>query len=71
MLFESIEIWLSSVLAAAFALPDPTLFDMLDSPTPGLSLAAALAATAITALVLAPLDLYRITYCPFCTPQRH
>jgi mitochondrial fusion and transport protein UGO1 len=62
MLFESIETWLSSLLAATFALPDPTLFDMLDSPTPGLSLAAALTATAITALLLAPIDLYRITY---------
>jgi hypothetical protein len=64
MLFESIETWLSSLLAATFALPDPTLFDMLDSPTPGLSLAAALTATAITALLLAPIDLYRITYPP-------
>jgi len=64
MLFESIETWLSSLLAATFALPDPTLFDMLDSPTPGLSLAAALTATAITALLLAPIDLYRITYLP-------
>ena len=64
MLFESIETWLSSLLAATFALPDPTLFDMLDSPTPGLSLAAALTATAITSLILAPLDLYRITYLP-------
>ena len=64
MLFESMETWLSSLLAATFALPDPTLFDMLDSPTPGLSLAAALTATAITALVLAPLDLYRITSAP-------
>jgi len=68
MLFESIETWLSSLLAATFALPDPTLFDMLDSPTPGLSLAAALTATAITSLILAPLDLYRITYLPQTPP---
>jgi len=38
------------------------LFDILDSPTPGQSLAAALSATAITALILAPIDIYRITY---------
>jgi len=62
VLFEAIESWLSSFLAATFALPDPALFDILDSPTPGTSLAAALTATAITALVLAPIDLYRITY---------
>src|SRR5579862_3314569 len=62
VLFDGIETWLGSLLAATFALPDPTLFDILDSPTPGTSLAAALTATAITALVLAPLDIYRITY---------
>ena len=62
VLFDGIEGWLSSLIAATFALPDPTLFDILDSPTPGTSLAAALTATAITAIVLAPLDLYRITY---------
>jgi mitochondrial fusion and transport protein UGO1 len=62
VLFDSIETWLSSLLAATFALPDPTLFDILDSPTPGTSLAAALTATAITALILAPIDIYRITY---------
>jgi hypothetical protein len=64
VLFEGIQTWLSSLFAATFALPDPTLFDILDSPTPGLSLAAALSATAITALILAPLDIYRITYQP-------
>ena len=64
MLFDGIETWLSSLLAATFALPDPTLFDILDSPTPGVSLAAALTATAITALILAPIDIYRITYLP-------
>jgi hypothetical protein len=63
-LFEGIQTWLSSLFAATFALPDPTLFDILDSPTPGLSLAAALSATAITALILAPLDIYRMTYQP-------
>jgi hypothetical protein len=62
VLSDSIETWLSSLLAATFALPDPTLFDILDSPTPGASLAAALTATAITALILAPIDIYRITY---------
>lgn len=61
VLFDGIEGWLSSFIAATFALPDPTLFDILDSPTPGTSLAAALTATAITAIVLAPLDLFRIT----------
>ena len=64
VLFDGIETWLNSLLAATFALPDPSLFDILDSPTPGVSLAAALAATAITALILAPIDLYRITYLP-------
>jgi len=62
VLFDGIESWLSSLLAATFALPDPTLFDILDSPTPGTSLAAALTATAMTAIILAPLDIYRITY---------
>ena len=79
VLFESIQTWLSSLLAATFALPDPTLFDILDSPTPGQSLAATLSATAITALILAPIDIYRITYHPttpyspcFClTLSRH
>ena len=69
VLFESIQTWLSSLLAATFALPDPTLFDILDSPTPGTSLAAALAATAITAIVLAPIDIYRVTY-PLPPPTR-
>jgi mitochondrial fusion and transport protein UGO1 len=62
VLFDAIETWLSSLLAATFALPDPTLFDMLDSPTPGTSLAAALTATAIAAIILSPIDIYRITY---------
>jgi hypothetical protein len=62
VLFDAIEAWLSSLLAATFALPDPILFDMLDSPTPEFSLAAALTAKAVTALLLAPIDLYRITY---------
>src|SRR5579862_3708992 len=62
VLFDGIETWLGSLLAATFALPDPTLFDILDSPTPGTSLAAALTATAITAVLLAPVDIYRITY---------
>ena len=62
VLFDGIETWLGNLLAATFALPDPTLFDILNSPTPGTSLAAALTATAITALILAPLDIYRITY---------
>ena len=61
VLFDGIQTWLSSLLAATFALPDPTLFDILDSPTPEVSLAAALTATAVTALILAPIDLYRIT----------
>jgi len=67
-LLNTTEAWFRSLIAAVLNVPDPSLLgsptavgglDILDSPSPLTSLAVAVAATAIAATLLAPLDLIR------------
>ncbi|KAH7413590.1 Rrp15p-domain-containing protein [Phaeosphaeria sp. MPI-PUGE-AT-0046c] len=62
------ESWFRSAISAILNVPDPGLIssasgmgglDIMDSPSPLMSLAVAVAATAIAATILAPLDLVR------------
>ncbi|KAF8425614.1 mitochondrial carrier domain-containing protein [Tirmania nivea] len=63
MLTQTLESWTSSLLSAILSLPDPTLIAdsaaSLDSPNPLLSIGIAVAASAITALILSPLDIIK------------
>ncbi|KAF2629255.1 mitochondrial carrier [Macroventuria anomochaeta] len=68
-LLKTTESWFRSALSALLNIPDPGTMgatasgigglDIIDSPSPLMSLAVAVAATAIAATVLAPLDLIR------------
>lgn len=53
------EAWSTSFLSAVLSLPDPGVTDVAHSSHPMASLAVAVAATALTALLLAPLDVIR------------
>ncbi|KAF8437773.1 mitochondrial carrier domain-containing protein [Terfezia claveryi] len=63
MLTQTLESWTSSLLSAILSLPEPTLIadsaSTLDSPNPLLSIGVAIAASAITALILSPLDIIK------------
>lgn len=68
-LLKTTENWTRSMLSALLNVPDPGLLgasasgigglDIIDSPSPLMSLAVAVAATALAATLLAPLDLIR------------
>jgi fusion and transport protein UGO1 len=68
-LLKTTESWFRSMISALLNVPDPGMFgtaasgigglDIIDSPSPLMSLGVAVAATAIAATVLAPLDLIR------------
>ncbi|KAL5383712.1 hypothetical protein DPSP01_005816 [Paraphaeosphaeria sporulosa] len=68
-LLKTTESWTRSMLSALLNVPDPGLMgtsasgigglDIIDSPSPLMSLAVAVAATALAATLLAPLDLIR------------
>jgi fusion and transport protein UGO1 len=68
-LLKTTESWFRSALSALLNVPDPGLvggsasaiggLDIIDSPSPLMSLGVAVAATAIAATILAPLDLIR------------
>jgi fusion and transport protein UGO1 len=67
-LLKTTESWFRSAISAILNVPDPGLvssasgfggLDIIDSPSPLMSLGVAVAATAIAAVVLAPLDLIR------------
>lgn len=68
-LLKTTESWFRSALSALLNIPDPGTMghsasgiggiDIIDSPSPLMSLAVAVAATAIAATILAPLDLIR------------
>lgn len=60
MCSSALESWLLSFVSAVCYLPDPAMFDVLDSPQPMGSLLATLAASCLSSLLLAPLDLARI-----------
>lgn len=81
-LLKTTESWTRSLLSALFNVPDPGLIggaasgigglDIIDSPSPILSLSVAVAATAIAATLLAPLDLIRtrLIVSPTSAPPR-
>ncbi|XPS80999.1 hypothetical protein M3J09_012943 [Ascochyta lentis] len=66
-LLKTTESWFRSALSALLNIPDPSTMgasgiggiDIIDSPSPLMSLGVAVAATAIAATILAPLDLIR------------
>lgn len=67
-LLKTTESWLRSAISAILNVPDPGLvssasgiggLDIIDSPSPLMSLGVAVAATAIAAIILAPIDLIR------------
>lgn len=68
-LLKTTESWFRSAISAILNVPDPGLvgtaasgiggLDIIDSPSPLMSLGVAVAATAIAATILAPLDLIR------------
>jgi fusion and transport protein UGO1 len=67
-LLKTTESWFRSAICAILNIPDPGLvtsasgiggLDIIDSPSPLMSLGVAVAATAIAATILAPLDLIR------------
>ncbi|KAF1948274.1 mitochondrial carrier [Byssothecium circinans] len=81
-LLKTTESWTRSLLSALLNVPDPGLMgtgasgigglDIIDSPSPLMSLSVAVAATAIAATLLAPLDLIRtrLIVTPTSTPPR-
>ncbi|PVH99274.1 mitochondrial carrier [Periconia macrospinosa] len=81
-LLKTTESWTRSLLSALLNVPDPGLIgssasgigglDIIDSPSPLMSLGVAVAATAIAATLLAPLDLIRtrLIVTPTSAPPR-
>ncbi|KAF2021358.1 mitochondrial carrier [Aaosphaeria arxii CBS 175.79] len=81
-LLKTSESWTRSFLSALLNVPDPGLMgasasgfgglDIIDSPSPLMSLAVAVAASAVAAVVLAPLDLVRtrLIVTPTSAPPR-
>lgn len=81
-LLKTTESWTRSLLSALLNVPDPGLMgsgasgigglDIIDSPSPLMSLSVAVAATAIAATLLAPLDLIRtrLIVTPTSAPPR-
>lgn len=81
-LLKTTESWTRSMLSALLNVPDPGLLgtsasgigglDIIDSPSPLMSLGVAVAATAIAATLLAPLDLIRtrLIVTPTSAPPR-
>lgn len=81
-LLKTTESWTRSMLSALLNVPDPGLIgtsasgigglDIIDSPSPLMSLGVAVAATALAATLLAPLDLIRtrLIVTPTSSPPR-
>ncbi|KAF1848116.1 mitochondrial carrier [Cucurbitaria berberidis CBS 394.84] len=81
-LLKTTESWFRSAISALLNVPDPGLIghgvsgigglDIMDSPSPLMSLGVAVAATAIAATILAPLDLIRtrLLITPISSPPR-
>ncbi|KAL5408141.1 hypothetical protein PMIN03_006744 [Paraphaeosphaeria minitans] len=81
-LLKTTESWTRSMLSALLNVPDPGLMatsasgigglDIIDSPSPLMSLAVAVSATALAATLLAPLDLIRtrLIVTPTSSPPR-
>lgn len=56
---STLESWATSFFSAVLSLPDAGVVDIADSTNPLASLAVALTASALTALILSPLDIIR------------
>ncbi|CAO2647326.1 Nn.00g082480.m01.CDS01 [Neocucurbitaria sp. VM-36] len=81
-LLKTTESWFRSAISAILNVPDPGLIgnavsgigglDIMDSPSPLMSLGVAVAATAIAATILAPLDMVRtrLIVTPISSPPR-
>ncbi|EPS38705.1 hypothetical protein H072_7544 [Dactylellina haptotyla CBS 200.50] len=59
ILTSTIEAWTQSFLSAVINIPDPSITEVIDSPSPVVALCVIVASSAITALLLAPLDIVR------------
>ncbi|KAF3910009.1 hypothetical protein AA313_de0202919 [Arthrobotrys entomopaga] len=59
VLTSTIEAWTQSFLSAVVNIPDPSITEVIDSPAPLTALCIVVASSAITALLLAPLDIVR------------
>jgi fusion and transport protein UGO1 len=59
VLVSAMETWTTSFISAVLSLPDPGVTDIADSTHPMASLAVAVAASTLTALLLSPLDVIR------------
>ncbi|KAF3921932.1 hypothetical protein ABW20_dc0102013 [Dactylellina cionopaga] len=59
ILTSTIETWTQSFLSAVLNIPDPSITEAIDSPAPLTALCIVVASSAITALLLAPLDIVR------------
>lgn len=55
----TLEAWLSGFFSSISGVPDPHFLDISHSPTPGASLATAVTASVVTAVLLAPLSIIR------------
>lgn len=55
----TLEAWLSGFFSSVSGVPDPHFLDISHSPTPGASLATAVTASVVTAVLLAPLSIVR------------
>ncbi|KAF3937002.1 hypothetical protein ABW19_dt0209371 [Dactylella cylindrospora] len=59
ILTSTIETWTQSFLSAILNIPDPSITEVVDSPSPLTALCIVVASSALTALLLAPLDIVR------------
>lgn len=64
VVLRTLESWTGSFLSAVLSLPDPGLTDIADSTYPLFSLGVGVAASAIAAMILSPLDIVRTRYAP-------
>lgn len=62
VLLKTLESWTGSFLSTVLSLPDPGVTEIADSTYPLASLGVAVAASAITAIILSPLDIVRTRY---------
>ncbi|CUS07482.1 unnamed protein product [Tuber aestivum] len=73
ILMRTLESWTGSFLSAVLSLPDPGMGEIADSADPLASLGVAVAASTITALILAPIDIVRtrLVITPSTEPPRN
>ncbi|KAK9450962.1 mitochondrial carrier domain-containing protein [Limtongia smithiae] len=59
LLFSTLETWLSAFLSAVFSIPDPLMFEIIESSHPLMSLFTSITATTLATLALSPIDIVR------------